>query len=71
MLLIIKGTNAQAAPPASSYWNGVTAGYGQSNGQALQPSQGYAQSNGYHDQVYRQFNTNKKLPLELFFMETL
>ena len=47
--MIFVGNNANVGgPTASSYWNGVGTGYGQTNGQALQPSQGYTQTNGYN-----------------------
>ena len=49
---MLSGTNAQPPTNNSSYWNGVNSGYGQSNGQGLQPSQNYSQqTNGYHEQV--------------------
>ena len=60
MLFHITGNNAHTTPPASSYWNGVSPGYGQANGQGLQP-QGYAQANGYHDQVKYQLKYHLKL----------
>ena len=44
-------TEKPPPPNNSSYWNNASSGYGQPNGQGLQSSQNYSQTNGYHEQV--------------------